>query len=148
MEARFWEHKSLSEMSREEWEALCDGCGRCCLQKLEEENSGEIFYTSIACQLLDSDSCRCTDYANRLSRIPDCVRLDRENLSQIKWLPQSCAYQRLAEGRGLPNWHPLITGDPESVHRAGISVRGKVTSMLEVPVEEWEDHIVQWRELR
>ncbi len=148
MSIRFWEQKSLTDMNREEWEALCDGCGRCCLQKLEDADSGEIYYTAIACQLLDSDSCRCTEYAERLNKVPDCVRLDQENIKKINWLPLSCAYRRLMEGRGLPNWHPLITGDAESVHRAGISVRGKTFSRDKVPVDDWEDHIVQWRELR
>lgn len=148
MALHFWETKSLAEMNREEWESLCDGCGRCCLQKLEEEDSGEIHYTDLACHLLDQTSCRCGDYANRRQRVPDCVQLSVDNLSTINWLPRSCAYRRLQEGRGLPNWHPLVSGDPESVHRAGISVRGRVRSLADVSEEDWEDHIVQWRELR
>ena len=148
MALHFWETKSLAEMNREEWESLCDGCGRCCLQKLEEEDSGEIHYTDLACHLLDHISCRCGDYTNRRQRVPDCVQLSVDNLATINWLPRSCAYRRLQEGRGLPNWHPLVSGDPESVHRAGISVRGRVRSLADVSEEDWEDHIVQWRELR
>jgi len=148
MDTRFWEHKTLQQMTREEWESLCDGCGRCCLHKLEDEDTGELFYTALACHLLDQTSCRCSDYVNRQSRVPDCVRLDADNLASIYWLPLSCAYRRLAEGRGLPKWHPLVSGDPESVHRAGISVRGKVISLADVTEDDWEDHIVQWRELR
>ena len=148
METRFWEHKTLQQMSREEWEALCDGCGRCCLQKLEEEDSGEIHYTALACHLLDHDTCRCVDYPNRQARVPDCMQLTPDNLASINWLPRSCAYRRLFEGRELPKWHPLLSGDPESVHRAGISVQGKVISLAEVDIDDWEDHIVQWRELR
>jgi uncharacterized protein len=148
MESRFWEHKTLQQMSRAEWEALCDGCGRCCLQKLEDADTGEVHYTALACHLLDLQACRCQDYPNRLSRVPDCLQLNADNVSTITWLPRSCAYRRLAEGRGLPRWHPLVSGDPESVHRAGISVRGRAIALTDVAEEDWEDHIIQWRELR
>ena len=148
MEPRFWERKSLQQMNREEWESLCDGCGRCCLQKLEDEDSGEVHYTNLACHLLDLHACRCVDYSHRLSRVPDCLQLSADTVGTLAWLPRSCAYRRLAEGRGLPRWHPLISGDPESVHRAGMSVRGKALSLADVADEDWEDHIIQWRELR
>lgn len=148
MRPRFWEHKSLHQMNPEEWEALCDGCGRCCLHKLEDEDSGEVYYTGLACPLLDLQQCRCTDYPARTLRMSDCIRLTPEAVATYGWLPRSCAYRRLSEGRGLPRWHPLLTGDPESVHRAGMSVRGRVRPLTDVAEQDWEDHIIQWRELR
>ncbi len=125
MRARFWERYALEALDTEEWEALCDGCGRCCLHKIEDPRSGRIHYTNIACRLLDLDSCRCTDYAHRHQRVPDCLPLTPEVLARdARWLPPTCAYRRLAEGRGLPDWHPLRTGRAETVVAAGISVRG------------------------
>lgn len=119
----FWKQKRLSQMNHDEWESLCDGCGRCCLHKLEDEEDGRIYYTRAACSLLDIKSCRCKDYANREKLMPDCLQLSVENAQYFDWLPETCAYRLLAEGEPLPEWHPLITGDPDSVIKAGISVR-------------------------
>jgi hypothetical protein len=144
MTAPFWRTKSLEAMNREEWESLCDGCGLCCLVKLEDADSGAIAFTRAACQLLDSDSCRCRDYRNRSSRVPDCVPLTPATLGEIPWLPRTCAYRLLHEGKPLRDWHPLVSGDPESVHRAGISVRGRVISELDVAEDDLEEQIVHW----
>jgi uncharacterized protein len=145
-EVPFWRRKSLAEMTNSEWESLCDGCGRCCLNKLEEEEGAtETFYTDVGCRLLDGQTCRCRDYESRLSLVDDCVRLTPESIEAINWLPPSCAYVLVAEGRDLYWWHPLVSGDPETVHSAGVSVRGRVrASELEVPDHELEDYIVSW----
>jgi uncharacterized protein len=114
-------------MSRAEWESLCDGCGRCCVEKIETP-TGEILSTNVACQLLDTTSCRCLDYTARRSHVPECIVLRPSHVSKFEWLPATCAYRLVDQGRDLPSWHPLVSGDPESVHRAGISVRGLVVS--------------------
>lgn len=140
----FWVDKSLGEMMPSEWESLCDGCAKCCLEKLEDPDTGEISYTNVGCGLLDVEACRCTDYSRRGRLMPDCQRLTIVNVSLLKWMPSTCAYRLLSEGRNLPDWHPLITGDPDSVHRAGISVRGRaVAAGL---AGDLEDHIVDWPE--
>lgn len=137
---RFWEEKPLDRMSRDEWESLCDGCGKCCVHKLEDEETGALYPTNIACKLLDRRSARCTDYKRRRIHVPDCVRLTPAKLREIDWLPSTCAYRLLDEGQPLPEWHPLVSGDPESVHKAGISVRGWTVS--ENDVVDFEDHLV------
>ena len=141
-EPPFWRQKTLSQMTREEWESLCDGCAKCCLVKLEYEDTGEVDNTTIACRLLDTQSCRCSDYANRQSRVPDCLSLTPRRVRRLRWLPATCAYRLVAEGRDLYWWHPLVSGDCESVHEAGISVRGRVVS--EDRAGEPENHIVDW----
>ncbi|HEC26208.1 MAG TPA: YcgN family cysteine cluster protein [Gammaproteobacteria bacterium] len=140
----FWKTKPLAKMSEEEWESLCDGCGQCCLVKLEDEDNGEIFYTDIVCYLLDQDSCTCGDYQQRCVLVPDCVKLTPTNLEGLSWMPADCAYRRLAEGQDLAWWHPLVSGSSETVHESGVSVRGKVVIETEVDSDELEDHIVDW----
>jgi len=122
-ENNFWEIKTLEQMNSDEWELLCDGCGLCCLVKIEDEDSGEVFNTSVSCRQLDIETCRCRDYKNRLTDVPICVQLTLENLPELNWLPESCAYKCLHESKPLPLWHPLITGDKNSVHETGFSAR-------------------------
>ncbi len=144
MSRPFWETKTLTEMTRREWESLCDGCGTCCLVKLEDVDSGDIFFTNVACRLLDEGTCRCGDYPNRFDTVPDCIQLTPHNVAETDWLPKTCAYRLVHEGRKLPEWHPLISGDPRSVHRAGISVRGMTVSEDKVHDDEMEEHIIRW----
>jgi len=140
----FWEEKTLEDMSTVEWEALCDGCGRCCLLKLEDEDTGEIYTSDVRCKLLDGDTCRCSDYPNRQQKVPDRIKLTLKEVREIAWIPTSCAYRRLAEGRGLAWWHPLVSGDPETVVTAGISARGRTVAEGDANTDDWESHIVDW----
>ena len=141
----FWKTKSMAAMSRREWESLCDGCGRCCLNKLQDIDTGQTVFTDVGCRLLDGQSCRCKDYSHRAAKVPDCVQLTPRNVRRIPWLPPSCGYRLIAEGRDLYWWHPLVSGDPDSVHKAGVSVRGRVAaSEKDVPDDKLEDYIVSW----
>ncbi|VUD69018.1 hypothetical protein TDB9533_04381 [Thalassocella blandensis] len=140
----FWISKSLQEMSESEWEAVCDGCGLCCLNKLEDEDTGEVYYTDVACRLLDLQSCRCQDYRHRLEQVPGCLSLSYDNMEDVDWLPETCGYRLLAEGKPLFDWHPLVSGREDSVHHAGISVQGRCISETSVSEEEIEERIVYW----
>ena len=141
MRERFWE-LPLAKLASDEWEALCDGCGKCCLNKLEDEDTGEVALTNVACRLLDGQSCLCSDYANRKQRVPDCVKLTPKRVAAIDWLPPTCAYRLLGEGKDLPWWHPLVSGSAETVHEAGVSVRGRTVAEREAG--DFEDHVVAW----
>jgi uncharacterized cysteine cluster protein YcgN (CxxCxxCC family) len=135
-DAPFWQRKSLADMTTAEWESLCDGCGKCCLLKLEDVDTGEIAYTNVACRLLDLGTCQCSRYAERLRFVPDCVVLSPDNIGDLFWMPKTCAYRAIAEGRDLPSWHPLVSGDPETVHRSGVSIRGRcITERKAGPLE-------------
>lgn len=141
--APFWKVKTLQEMSSAEWESLCDGCGKCCLVQLEDED-GDRVLTSLSCKLYDCASGQCRDYANRSARVPDCVRLTPDNVGQLAWMPKTCAYRLIHEGRDLPDWHPLVTGDPQSTFKAGMSVRGQVTSEMRVDDADYDAFIRDW----
>jgi hypothetical protein len=141
----FWRRKTLAEMTAKEWESLCDGCGRCCLNKLTDADTNETVFTDVGCKLLDTQACRCRDYSHRQARVKDCVRLTPRNVSRLNWLPPTCAYRLVAAGKDLAWWHPLVSGRAETVHEAGVSVRGKVAaSEADVPDERLEEFIVGW----
>lgn len=140
----FWKRKTLGEMSQPEWESLCDGCARCCLHKLEDDDTGEVYYTDIHCRYMETDSCRCAVYQHRQEKVPTCVWLTPKQAEQFFWLPETCAYRLIAEGKPLFDWHPLISGDPASVHRAGISIAGRGVPDDQVPEDDWQDHII-WK---
>jgi uncharacterized cysteine cluster protein YcgN (CxxCxxCC family) len=144
MSKPFWQTKTLEEMTGKEWESLCDGCAKCCLHKLEDEDSGEVHYTRVACRYLDEPNCRCNHYQLRHDLVPDCVWLKPEDVAEFKWLPESCAYRVIAEGRELAWWHPLVSGDKDSVHKAGVSIRGKSIPEQNVHPDGYEEQIIQW----
>ena len=140
----FWTRKRMDQMSEAEWEALCDGCGKCCLNKLEDADTGQVALTRIACRLLDDDSCRCAQYPIRHQFVPECIVLKPSNIEDhLYWMPQTCAYRLIHEGRPLEPWHPLVSGSPQSVHDAGMSMQGKTVPEFEVDEEDWEDHIIE-----
>jgi uncharacterized cysteine cluster protein YcgN (CxxCxxCC family) len=124
----FWKTVPLENMTPVQWESLCDGCGKCCMSKLEDEDTGHIYFTSVGCRLFDAGTCRCKDYENRFAQVSDCVQLTPKNVYEIPWLPSTCAYRLIAEGRDLPAWHKLVSGNAEDVHKAGISMLGRVTA--------------------
>ena len=141
----FWKTKTLEQMNSGEWESLCDGCGKCCMAKLEDEDTGEIFWTSVACRLLDQELCRCCDYEHRLDKVKDCVRLTPQNVRTLTWLPSTCAYRLVAEGKDLESWHPLVSGSSDTVHSAGISMRARITANereMATP-EDYLDHVLE-----
>lgn len=140
----FWKTTALEDMTPAQWESLCDGCGRCCLNKLEDWDTGKIAWTNVACRLLDTHSCRCTDYDNRQAEVPECIGLTPQSVRTLTWLPPSCGYRLIVEGRDLYWWHPLVSGDPETVHMAGVSVRGRTVPEEGLALEAYEDHIVDW----
>ncbi|MGR3290079.1 MAG: YcgN family cysteine cluster protein [Paracoccaceae bacterium] len=141
---KFWEKFGITQLTPAEWEALCDGCGKCCLNKLEDEDTGEIALTRVACRLLDGDSCRCGQYENRRQFVPECIFLTPNNLTDhLHWIPQTCAYRLVSEGRPLFDWHPLVSGDSNSVHAAGISVKGWTIPEFEVDEDDWQDYLIE-----
>ena len=142
----FWKTKTLDEMSATEWESLCDGCGQCCLIKLEDEDTGEIAVTRLACKLLDLGSCQCSDYGNRQDHVSDCVKLTPGDVSRLAWLPETCAYRLLDEGDDLRWWHPLVSGTQETVFESGVSIRGTAISEKKIPEDRFPAHIVGWIE--
>ena len=140
----FWETKKFKELTHEEWESLCDGCAKCCLHKIEDIDSGKVYMTDVACRLLDIKTCRCKNYPHRSELVRDCLQLTPELLEEITWLPETCAYRRLAEGRDLAWWHPLVSGDPKTVLQAGIAVCGRIVPEEMVNMDEIEDRVVEW----
>ena len=140
----FWKTKKLSEMTTEEWESICDSCGKCCLNKLEDEDTGEIYFTSVVCNLIDLDTCRCTRYSERCTLVPECIDLKQHDFSEYNWLPSTCAYRLLVDGKDLPDWHPLISGNKNSAQEAGVAISSY--AMKESEIDDLEDHIIEWLE--
>ena len=144
LQPRFWEKKPLSRMSNAEWEALCDGCGKCCMNKIEDEDTGHVYLTRVACRLFDDTTCRCAQYDIRHQFVPECIVLRPDNIDQhAYWMPRTCAYRLLWQGKSLPAWHPLLSGDPETVHDAGVSMRLRTVPEFEVGEDDWEDHLIE-----
>ena len=144
MLGNFWEEKSLAEMTQDEWESLCDGCGRCCLNKLEDEDTGEVYFTNVTCKLLDLEQSCCSDYENRKNSMPDCMILSVDNKEALEVMPSTCAYSLLQLNKPLPEWHPLVSGRKESVEEADISIAGKVVSEEHIHYEQLPEHLINW----
>ncbi len=144
--SEFWQTKSFEQMSTNEWESLCDGCAKCCLHKLEDEDNGDVYYTDVACRYLDTQHCQCQQYNKRQQLVPECLKLKPKDVEQFYWLPSSCAYRLLAEGQDLPLWHPLVSGKSDLIHQLGFSVKDKVVSEQSVDPDDYEDHIIRWIE--
>ncbi|MRU16123.1 YcgN family cysteine cluster protein [Roseovarius sp. A21] len=141
---RFWETTPLNRMTQKEWEALCDGCGKCCLNKLEDEDTSEVALTRVACRLFDDTTCRCAQYPIRHQFVPECISLTAQNLElHLYWMPETCAYKRLHKGQPLYDWHPLISGTPDTVHEAGVSMQNRTVPEFEVSDDDWEDHVIE-----
>ncbi|NBA95867.1 YcgN family cysteine cluster protein [Pseudomonas sp. R5(2019)] len=138
----FWLRKTLEQLNPTEWESLCDGCGLCCLQKLEDEDDNSVYYTRIACKLLDLKTCQCSDYSHRMEKVPDCIQLTPGKADQFKWLPPTCGYRLVSEGKDLPGWHHLVSGDRKQVHKKRISQSGRMLSEEAVPEDDWEDYLI------
>jgi uncharacterized cysteine cluster protein YcgN (CxxCxxCC family) len=144
LEPRFWEKKPINKLSDAEWEALCDGCGKCCLNKIEDEETGRVYLTRVACRLFDDETCRCAQYDIRHQFVPECIVLRPDNIEQhAYWMPRTCAYRLLWQGKPLYAWHPLLSGDPETVHDAGVSMRHRTVPEFEVGEDDWEDHLIE-----
>jgi len=142
LKSLFWKGKSLPDFSEREWEALCDGCGQCCQYKLEDEDTGDLYLTNVVCRFLDLETCRCSVYPERHDAVPTCVQLTPQNILSLEWIPPTCAYKLIAEGKPLSDWHPLVSADQESIHNAGISVRGRVISESGVDMDHLEDFVI------
>ncbi len=141
---KFWQNTPLNAMTNDQWESLCDGCGKCCVLKLEDVDTSEVYYTDVACKLLDCTSARCQNYPERKHHVPDCVHLTPDNLGMLGWMPKSCSYRLIHEGGDLPDWHPLNTGDPQSTYNAGHSVAGRVIPEADIDEDDMPDHIFNW----
>jgi uncharacterized cysteine cluster protein YcgN (CxxCxxCC family) len=142
----FWKNKTFSQMSQQEWESLCDGCAKCCLHKLEDEDTREVYYTDVACRYLDAKTCQCKEYSQRQQLVPECLKLRPQDVEHFDWLPNTCSYRLLAEGEDLPVWHPLLSGKPALIHQLGFSVQDKVVSENSVNPEDYEEHVIHWIE--
>ena len=141
-QTKFWLTTALEDMNDQQWESLCDGCGQCCAHKLQDEDTEEIFFTNIVCRYLDTNKCQCSVYQDRHAHVPDCIKITPENAKTLAWIPETCAYKRLANGQSLPKWHPLETGDPKSAQKANISVTNKVISEADIDMDDLEDYLV------